>query len=358
VDVTVLGAGPAGSSAAIALARAGIETRLVDPSPPGRRPLGEGLPAACGAHLQSLGVWESFRAAGHLPCSGFLSRWGRAEPDYRPALLDPRGPSWQLDRTRFDGMLRDAAATAVGTPAPWRLTAACRREGRWDLRFTDGGTARRVVTDFVVDATGRRRAFARLVSVAQRTDDSLVCVAGLVADPDPEDATTVVETAGPGWWYASRIPGGSVVAALFTDAAQASRLRATTVPGWRALVARTGLLAARIGGPDARLVAPLRAAVASSSRLERSAGEGWLAIGDAACAHDPLSSRGLHDAIAGGLDAAGCVALALEGDLDAPLRVATRTAAAYDRYRRELSWFYDQERRFALEPFWRDRVTR
>ncbi len=37
---------------------------------------------------------------------------------------------------------------------------------------------------------------------------------------------------------------------------------------------------------------------------------------------------------------------------------ADRTAAAYRRYRRELAWFYDQERRFAGAPFWLGRATR
>jgi flavin-dependent dehydrogenase len=358
VHVTVLGAGPAGASAAIALARAGLETRLVDPYEHVGRPLGEGLPARSGAQLRSLGVWDPFRADGHLPCSGFLSCWGRAEPGYRPALLDAHGPSWQLDRTRFDRMLRDAATAAAGAIARWRLTAVHRQQGRWVLRFADGATVRRVCTDFVVDATGRRRAFARLTGVRQRTNDSLVCVAGLVADPDPENATTIVEAFEQGWWFTSRIPGGSAVAVLFTDATQASRLRATTPPGWRALAARTGLVQARLGGPDVRLVAPLRTAAAGSSHLDRCGGEGWLAVGDAACAHDPLSSRGLHDAVSGGIGAAECVVRALDGDADAPLRWSARTAVAYDRYRRELAWFYGQEARFARQPFWRNRVTR
>jgi flavin-dependent dehydrogenase len=357
VQVTVLGAGPAGASAAIALTRAGLKTWLVDPYERGGRPLGEGLPAAGRAHLRSLGVWDPFRADGHLPCSGFLSCWGRAEPDYRPALLNAHGPSWQLNRTRFDRMLREAATEAVGAIARWRLTSAQWQGRRWVLRFADGATVRQVRTDFVVDATGRRRAFARLTGVRQRTDDSLVCVAGLVADPDPENATTIVETIEHGWWYTSRIPGGTAVAALFTDTAQASRLRATTPAGWRALAARAGLVQARLGGPDLRLVAPLRTAVAGSSHLERCGGEGWLAVGDAACAHDPLSSRGLHDAVAGGIGAAECVGRALDGDADAPLQWSARSAAAYDRYRRELAWFYDQERRFARQPFWRDRLT-
>jgi flavin-dependent dehydrogenase len=359
MHVTVLGAGPAGAGAAIALARSGVEILLVDPDPAGRSRLGEGLPAAGADHLRALGVWEAFRADGHLPCSGFLSRWGRPEPDYRPAMLDPRGPSWQLDRARFDTMLRDAAAAAVGVPAPWRLRTAQRADGDsgrgWALQFTHGGTVRRVRTDFVIDATGRRRAFARVTGVPQRVDDSLVCVTGRVADPDPEDARTIVETTEHGWWYASRIPRGTVVVALFTSAAQAGPLGAGTPAGWHALLARTGPVGARVGGPAARLVEPLRTAAAGSSRLLHCGGEGWLAVGDAACAHDPLSSRGLHDAVSGGRDAAGCVLQALAGDSDAPRRSAARTAARYHRYRRELAWFYDQEQRFSEAPFWRDR---
>jgi flavin-dependent dehydrogenase len=362
VHVTVLGAGPAGAGATIALARLGVDVLLVDPTPRGRGPFGEGLPAAGARHLRALGVWDAFRADGHLPCSGFLSRWGRAEPDYRSALLDPHGPSWQLDRARFDRMLRDAAEAEVGPLAPWRLTAVrpAQRGGRkgWALQFADGRTAREVRTDFVVDATGRRRAFARSTGVGQRVDDSLVCVAGRVVDPEPGDAQTVVETAEYGWWYASRVPGGMAVVALFTDAAQASGLRASTPGGWRALLARTGPVGARVGGPGVRVIGPLRTAAAGSSRLQECGGEGWLAVGDAACAHDPLSSRGLHDAIAGGLEAARCVEQVRDGGPDAPDRSAARFAADYDRYRRELAWYYGQERRFAGAPFWRNRVNR
>jgi hypothetical protein len=179
-----------------------------------------------------------------------------------------------------------------------------------------------------------------------------------VADPEPTDARTIVETAEHGWWYASRIPGGALVVALFTDAAQAGALRAATPAGWRVLLVRTGPVATRAGGAAARLLGPLRVAAAGSSRLLRCGGAGWLAVGDAACAHDPLSSRGLHDAVAGGRAAAECVAGVREGDLAAPHRSAAQTAAGYRRYRRELAWFYGQERQFAGAPFWRDRLTR
>jgi hypothetical protein len=69
-------------------------------------------------------------------------------------------------------------------------------------------------------------------------------------------------------------PGGTAVAALFTDAAQASRLRATSPPGWRALAARTGWC--RPGSPTHR-------AAADRSRRKLSPGPvrwpGWLSVG-------------------------------------------------------------------------------
>jgi flavin-dependent dehydrogenase len=355
--VTVLGSGPAGASAAVALATEGIDTLVTDPRPdPGWQP-GEGLPAAAGAHLRSLGVWDVFRHDGHLPCSRFVSCWGSAEPASRPAVLDPHGPSWQVGRPRFNRMLVSAArAAGAGGPMPWRLTAARRRGQRWELRFADGDTVREVTTDFVVDATGRRGRFARLLGVPRRVDSSVVCIAGLLDDPDPDDGSTLVETAEDGWWYASRVPGGRLVVALFTDAVIAGRRGLTAVPAWSDLLGRTRVTRARAGWPCLRPVAPLRAAAAGSSALDAAGGPGWLAVGDAACSHDPLSSRGLHDALATGITGADTVRAALAGDDGAPGRHAAAISAAYATYLRELTWFYAQERRFSTAPFWRGRV--
>jgi flavin-dependent dehydrogenase len=298
-------------------------------------------------------VWEVFRDDGHLPCSGFVSCWGHPEPAFRSTVFDAHGPSWQIERRRFNRMLLTAAVAAGATgPLPWRLTAVQHHRQRRVLSLTQDDRVRRLTTDFVIDATGRRSSVARLLGVRRRVDSSLVCIAGLLDDPDSEDAAAVVESVEHGWWYGSRVPGGRLVSAVFTDAETADSLRLTTLDGWLQLLSRTTLMKARAGWPRIRLAGSLRAAAAGSSSLTRYGGRDWVAVGDAACAHDPLSSRGLYDALDTGIAAANATALALEGDVDATDRYAARVGDAYDSYLRELAWFYAAEGRFPASPFW------
>lgn len=367
--VTVVGAGPAGASAAAALATLGLETTLTDPcaaaggqgTGDGGWRVGEGLPGAAGVHLRSLGVWDTFRAGGHLPCGGFLSRWGGTEPAFRSTLLDPHGPSWQIDRRRFDAMLRDAAGAAGARgPLPWRLAALERRrpggQGRgWRLTFVDGTRTRVLESDFLIDATGRRGRLARLLGARRRVDSSLVAVVGMLRDPDPANATTLIEAAGCGWWYASRVPGDRLVVALFTDGRAGARDGLTGAGGWLRALRGTDLIGDRAGGGAAEPEGPFRVTAAGSSRLDRCGARDWLAVGDAACAHDPLSSRGLYDALETGLTAARRVADAAGGDETAVPAYADGVASAYQAYLRDLAWFYDQEERFRAAPFWRRR---
>jgi flavin-dependent dehydrogenase len=337
VHVTVLGAGPAGAAAAVHLARAGLSTLLVDPGDQ-RRPQGESMPGPAANLLRGLGLWDRFRADPHLPVSGFLSRWDGA-PVFRSAVLDPYGGAWQLDRRRFDRMLRDAAVAAGASCASgWSLAGVHRRGRRWTLRLAAGAGVREVESDAVVDATGRRSAFARRLGVRRVTDTRQVCVATVLADGEPQDATVLVEIADQGWWYATRVPGGRLVVALFTDPRTCAAEGLTGVPQWRAALARTELVRARAAG--AELPASLQVRPAGSARLEVAAGDGWVAAGDAACSHDPLSSRGLHHALESGAAAARSVVGMGRGDPGPAQRYVDELAGEYAGYLRRLSAFH------------------
>ncbi|MFI5890958.1 tryptophan 7-halogenase [Actinoplanes sp. NPDC051513] len=333
--VVVLGCGPAGAAAAITLAARGISPVVIDPRPSVEWEPGEGLPAAATPLLRKLGVWPAFQASGHLRSSGFLSCWGSDEPAFRPALLDPRGPSWQLDRAAFNGILRDAA----GTPLTRRVNDVRRHGPGWMID--------RLEADFLIDATGRAGALARLLGVPRRVDSRLVGMVALLPDPSPAEAASIVEAARDGWWYASRVPGDRLVVALFTDASVA---RDISPDRWMSLLESTAHAGPRAGSgfppPKIRTVA------AGSSALSQCAGPGWVAVGDAACAHDPLSSRGLHDALSEGIAAAEAVAL---GDPSAIDAYAARTAAEYRAYLDDLAWYYRQETRFPDSAFWKGR---
>ncbi|NMO50809.1 NAD(P)/FAD-dependent oxidoreductase [Actinoplanes sp. TBRC 11911] len=343
--VAVLGCGPSGTATAITMTHAGLDVILIDPDRAPDWEPGEGLPAVAAGALRTLGVWPAFQTAGHLRSSGFLSCWGSDEPAFRSAMLDPRGPSWQLDRARFVRMLR----TAAGSPAARRLTGARRDGSVWTMSFADDNPP--ITVDFVVDATGRGSVLARLLNVHRRVDSRLVGIAAVLANPDPADAANLLEAVPYGWWYVSRVPGDRLVVALFTDASIAGRDRLTALESWTLMLGATRRAGRRAGWPRLRMLSALHTAASGSSALERFAGPGWLAVGDAACAHDPLSARGLHDALTGGIAAGEAIA---GGSID---DYASDVAAGYHRYLTELDWYYRQETRFPGTPFWTARQS-
>lgn len=79
---------------------------------------------------------------------------------------------------------------------------------------------------------------------------------------------------------------------------------------------------------------------ANGARLPRPLGDGWLAVGDAACAYDPLSGHGVIAAMDSARLAALSVTAFVKGDRRALARYANTLAAGYARYRTELATNY------------------
>jgi flavin-dependent dehydrogenase len=297
--VAVVGSGPAGCAAAIALRRAGADVTLLGD---GRDGVGEQLHPAARPLLARLGLGC---LTGQLECVGVRAAWRSAVVHEQPFLSHPLGSGWLLDRASFGAMLRAAAAEAgASVRSPARLLGLARgpsasSSGRsaWRLALSDGA----LDCDWIVDATGRRADVARLLGVARRRHDRQVALVGWLAAerPDDVDATLTVETTAHGWWYGCRLPGGRRVAGFVGPA------RRLDAHAWEAELRATRLLAPLLDGY--RVVHAPVARAADSSILERCHGPGWLAIGDAAVSWDPLASRGLVAALASGLEAASLV---------------------------------------------------
>jgi flavin-dependent dehydrogenase len=165
--------------------------------------------------------------------------------------------------------------------------------------------------DFLIDATGRRAAIARRLGARIIRDDTLFAHVFFI-DKEIDDTYTTIEAAEDGWWYRAPVPGGKTVAMFVSDR-------------------------------GAHVVD------ASSARLDRVAGDRWLAIGDAATALDPLSSHGLGNALFTGMRAAEAI---VSGDFAAYEHDVDVMWSAYVSRRREL---YAQERRWPSSPFWSKR---
>ena len=346
-DFLVVGGGPAGAAVAIALARGGASVAvLTRPGRAGRPRVGETLPPTVVGPLARLGVWDSFRADGHVPAPGTVVCWGGERPYENDYVFSPYGNGWHLDRTRFDAMLLRAAVAAGASTHQVAPGDRVEFDGTtWWARVGD----RLLRAPFAVGATGRAARIGRRRGADREDVDGLVGLVrfGPAACSEPR---TILEAAPDGWWYGAVLPRGRAVTAFFTDAdllpagaAARERHCSEGLSGTRlvaGLMATTGCTR-------------IHAAVARTSVLSRCTGPHWLAVGDAARTLDPLSGQGLEVALTSAIRAAaallgpcrsrGLVEFARETTAQQHGHLAGRTA----HYRREPRW--------AASPFWRRR---
>jgi flavin-dependent dehydrogenase len=333
-DVAIVGGGPAAAAAALLLARGGARTIVVERGDDRGDKPGESLAPAAKPLLERLGVWDDLARDGHLPCHGNRSVWGSDELDEMPFIFSPYGHGWHLDRRLFEKRLNDRACDAGAERITGTSVTALHRAGdRW--RLSCG-----VEANFVIDATGRASRIACMLGARRIIDDPLVAVVAFLESDSPDrDSFTLVEAAEGGWWYTATLPSNRLAAMFVTDARTS-----TFAPP---VHTRT-----RIDNHSYRFNAPPRTVDAGSARLDRFAGNGWMAIGDAALSLDPLSSHGIAAALHGGMLAADAI---LTGDAS---RYTGAMEAMWDGYVSMRRAYYASERRWAGSPFWTKRIRR
>jgi flavin-dependent dehydrogenase len=160
-DVAVVGAGPAGSAAALAARRAGASVLLLDRAAfPRDEPCGDGIAAHVLDVLAELGVPDAVAGFAPVPALRLVGPGGGqvARPLPRPA--------WTVPRRVFDARL---VATAVAAGARLHRHAVRRVEERSGLVVLDGQFAARAV----VGADGAGSVIRRALGQAGNPDRHL-----------------------------------------------------------------------------------------------------------------------------------------------------------------------------------------
>jgi geranylgeranyl reductase family protein len=325
-EVLVVGAGPAGSAAAAALATSGRNVLLIEARAHPR-------PKACAEYaspriveeLRRLGLSEQAWQGNALPLTGMRVIRGHDAVDIRYRDAGGQRNAWGLERLAFDATLA-AHATASGAQLQEHATfdQAVWTDGRVSgaLVHTPEGP-RSISCRWLIGADGARS------RVAQRLGVERAVMAprrlGMVAhyEGHPELVEHGEMHVGPGWYVGlAPLAGGrlNVGMALPLD----GQARRSTQERFQAGIDGIPAVAARLRGR--RRLTPIRGASPIGHRVARAAGRGWMLVGDAAGFIDPFTGEGIYRALRSARAAAESLA---DGDLGAEDRYLTARRRAF-----------------------------
>jgi geranylgeranyl reductase family protein len=332
-DVMVVGAGPAGASAACALARRGVDVLLIDRKEfPRDKTCGDGVPPGSIEILNDLGMGDKIRAAGFYPIHGIR-------------IGAPAGRTWETSfrakrdgaqfyvapRAQFDSLIQSHAVESGARFLQGGVKAPIEENGRvTGVRAVANGRAAELRSQVVIGADGATSAVARALRPTTRSPEHHRSIAIRAYVDGIETLPNRVEF----YFYKRFVPGYGWVFPL-------GRERANVGVVMRADKYRSA------GASLRELMTEFLASPAVASRLRpghrvdnveswqlpngavdrfRNAFDGALLVGDAASLVDPLTGEGIHNALVSAKIAAEVIGGAIErGD------TSMKSLSEYDR---------------------------
>ena len=343
--VVVVGGGPAGSAAALRLARLGHKVTLVERQSFPRDHVGEALSPGVALQLEWLGLGGDFLDRhGARRHRASAARWAG---DWEVRPVAPGAAT--VDRARFDAALLDAARMAgVEVLQPARAASASFAD-RWQIAVQAAEGQRALVADFLVDATGRSGFHGRKRRLLGPRTAALHALWAGTGAGGPR-----VAAGRDHWIWASPIPGLGDRVMVFCDPG--------SLPGDRRGIEAYYWESVRAAGvcSAGRAEAAPRLCDASAYVDTGLTGPRFLRVGEAAYAIDPLSSSGVEKAISTGLQSAVAVNTILRRPEDSTLARSFYEEEAARTVRRQAGWAasaYAAAGRGAGEPFWAERAA-
>jgi geranylgeranyl reductase family protein len=329
-DAIVVGAGPAGSIAALVLARAGVNVALVD-----RRTFPR--EKACGDLVGPRGVQLLDELGVSVPGARPLGDMIVVAPNNRRVLL-PALPGRNyadhtiaVTRERFDTLLLDTAVAAGAILVHRRVTGLVYQQDVADgVRLSGGAT---IHGDVVLGADGATSSVAHSAGLVDSSKTLWGFALRGYLDNDLDLPHIVLWEPQrwrlfPGYGWAFPMSGGGVNVGLglaFGSDRSASRRAGEQLDDFLTHLERQGLL------PKSELRSRTGGWLKLGALGTTPAGRGVLLVGDAAGLVNPLQGEGIAQAMASGHAAANAILQAGPGDADRHYLAYLRGATQHHR---------------------------
>lgn len=361
-DVIVIGAGPAGSAAARALASWGHSVALLTGLPSRLPPLAESLPPSILKPLAVLGLEHAVEGAGFLRTTGNTASW--AGGPLRATRFDDIEPGFQVRRDELDALLLraavDAGAHAIHAAARTVDIEPAERGGPGVVAWHGPGGEGTLRGRWILDCTGRVGVLAKQGFRRRHPGPATLALSAVWQSarwPLDDPSHTLVESYLDGWAWSVPVTPELRHVAVMIDPRKTAFVRNGLESAYLAELAKAAHHSALLG--SARLVSTPWACTATPHGASRFGGPGHLLVGDAGSFIDPLSSFGVKKALASAWLAAVVVNTALRNPAMEEAALALfeeREALAYSGYSALAATYYEKAAVHHEHPFWTTRA--
>ncbi|MDB6155637.1 MAG: Monooxygenase FAD-binding [Chthoniobacteraceae bacterium] len=344
-DVAIIGGGPAGSTAATLLARAGRSVVLLEREKFPRFHIGESLLPYSMSIFERLGIRDRLDAL-------FLKKHGaelatacgerNVKFFFKNGFRLDHVSSYQVERATFDKLLLDhAKENGVEVREEVTVAKVHFEDQSVSLSIRSAAGEGEVNARYLIDASGRNTIVGSQLKLKKsyatlQKFSVFAHYENVLRDPGPDATLTRMVRGHDRWFWMIPLGATRMSIGLVMDIADFKALRSSPEKALTEAIAEQPIIQSRMTA--AERVSEVYSTGDYSYRNSQFTGERWLLAGDAAGFIDPVFSTGVHLALVSGEHAAD----ALNVILDHP----SRRAKLFKAYEKRLNRVMDLYLRF------------
>lgn len=347
-DICILGAGPAGSSAAIELLKLGYKVCILEKAEFPRYHVGICFSQSIFTIANFLGIEEILQKSVLWKRKSIHLKW------QQPKVIEVEQPGIHVDRGILDrGLLTLAKSLGVCIFQPVSQVNVLENQTEWIIKCIYDNEQIHIRAPFVVDATGRGGSILKQNPI--KFQPNLLAIHATWRIKDQPSSDGYMEALADGWSWGAYLGNNRLLLSVYTDASILKEQKRTIEEFYLDKITHISSLQ---HFSLEECCSKIEVCDASSHYHKNVIGDHYIKIGDAAFTVDPLSSQGVFLALSSAFAVSRVINTILNPTTDSPLAIQFYKEFINDRvaiFKEKIPIEYHKVEMFSGEEFWSDR---